>query len=228
MHYLFDVDGTLTPLGGIIDIDFNRWFSSWCKDRSVFLISGSDNNKTRYQLGTDVCETVSGVYNCLGNAYYTKGLLQSGKEFALSSEQKTYLEGLLAASEYKNKVGTHIETRFGAVRFSIVGLAANNDQRKDYMVWDARRQERSALASQIMQQFPDLVVEKSGTTGIDIHPVGNDRSQVADLLDGVFVFFTDQGHQGGTDYTLAQRAQTVHQVGGWRETWDILKAQYAD
>jgi hypothetical protein len=72
------------------------------------------------------------------------------------------------------------------------------------------------------------VVEKSGTTGIDIYPVGNDRSQVADLLDGVFVFFTDQGHQGGTDYTLAQRAQTVHHVGGWRETWDILKAQYAD
>lgn len=228
MHYLFDVDGTLTPLGGILDRDFNRWFYNWCDNRSVFLVSGSDNNKTRYQLGTDVCERVSGVYNCSGNAYYTKGLLQSSKEFELNPEQRSYIQSLLDASKYSNKVGTHFETRLGTVRFSVVGLAANNEQRKDYVLWDSRCQERSAMAQQITTRFPELVAEKSGTTGIDIYPVGSDRSQVADLLDGTFVFFTDQGHEGGTDHALAQRAQTVHHVSGWRETWELLKTQYAD
>ena len=49
--FLFDVDGTLTPSRQKIDKEFSKFFSNFCKKNEVFLVTGSDRDKTIQQLG---------------------------------------------------------------------------------------------------------------------------------------------------------------------------------
>ena len=40
--FIFDVDGTLTPSRGIIDLNFKMFFNTFCLDNDVYLVTGSD------------------------------------------------------------------------------------------------------------------------------------------------------------------------------------------
>ena len=46
MNFIFDVDGTLTPSRGVMDLNFKEWFLRFINQHSVTLISGSDRDKT--------------------------------------------------------------------------------------------------------------------------------------------------------------------------------------
>ena len=46
LNYIFDIDGTLTPSRLPIDEDFKKWFLEWCKNKNVYLVTGSDKDKT--------------------------------------------------------------------------------------------------------------------------------------------------------------------------------------
>ena len=49
--FLFDVDGTLTPSRQKMDKEFSKFFSNFCKNNDVYLVTGSDRDKTVEQLG---------------------------------------------------------------------------------------------------------------------------------------------------------------------------------
>ena len=55
MNYIFDVDGTLTPSRGRIDKDFEKFFLDFTKKHNVYLVTGSDYEKTEEQLGEEIC-----------------------------------------------------------------------------------------------------------------------------------------------------------------------------
>ena len=67
MIYLFDVDGTLTPPRQKIDGGFEIYFTEFAKKNNVYLVSGSDYNKTYEQLGFHVLDAVQGVFSSSGN-----------------------------------------------------------------------------------------------------------------------------------------------------------------
>ena len=46
MIYIFDVDGTLTQSRNVIDPKFKTFFQAFIKKNRVWLISGSDKDKT--------------------------------------------------------------------------------------------------------------------------------------------------------------------------------------
>ena len=83
MVYIFDVDGTLTPSRGTIDPDFKLFMLDFAKNKNVVLITGSDKAKTVEQLGEDLYNTCSRVYNCSGNDVYTGKTKLKSKEFLL-------------------------------------------------------------------------------------------------------------------------------------------------
>ena len=62
-RFIFDVDGTLTPSRGIIDKEFEKFFLKFCYENYVYLVTGSDYDKTVEQLGKEICEKVERVYN---------------------------------------------------------------------------------------------------------------------------------------------------------------------
>ena len=50
MKYIFDVDGTLTPSRKKIDPDFLIFFNSFALANEVYLVTGSDRDKTIEQI----------------------------------------------------------------------------------------------------------------------------------------------------------------------------------
>jgi phosphomannomutase len=225
MNFVFDVDGTLTPSRCSIDPQFRQWFMNWIEHRAVWLVTGSDYAKTVEQLGTELCERVTGVYNCLGNELHTAGVQQRVKTFALNDEQTQFLGQLLKFSLYPTRTGQHIESRGSMVNFSVVGRGADREQRADYHRWDLVNAERGRFAVLIESEFPELSAQVAGETGIDIVPRGWDKSQIADDLKP-YIYFGDRCEPGGNDWPAAKLAQEFHQVRDWRETWSILQQRY--
>ena len=62
--FIFDVDGTLTPSRGKIDNDFAVFFSDFCSKKDVYLVTGSDKEKTIEQIGEEIYSLAKRVYNC--------------------------------------------------------------------------------------------------------------------------------------------------------------------
>lgn len=224
-NFVFDVDGTLTLSRQRIDPLFEEWFLSFCQTNNVYLVTGSDYVKTVEQLGSDICNTVKGVYSCCGNALYVNGVLQYSNDFSLTEQQEDFLLNLLNASAFPTKTGNHIEKRLGLVNFSIVGRNATHNQRHFYSGYDYALNERKNLAELIERKFPKLDAKLGGDTGIDIYPKGKDKSQIVDNIKP-FIFFGDKIYPGGNDYTIAQRADKYYIVDDWEDTFDILRKEY--
>lgn len=224
-NFVFDVDGTLTPSRQTIDPLFAEWFLSFCDQNNVYLVTGSDYVKTLEQLGADICNAVKGVYSCCGNALYVHGELQYQNDFILSEHQEEFLYHLLAESSFPVKTGIHIEKRLGMVNFSIVGRNSSWEQRQQYVEYDTKTHERETLSSIIENRFITLQATLGGETGLDIHPVGKDKAQVAEFVKP-FIFFGDKITPGGNDYSIAMLAEKYYLVEDWPQTFEILKKEY--
>ena len=68
--FIFDVDGTLTPSRREIDSEFAVFFTDFCAKKDVYLVTGSDKEKTLEQVGEQIYSLAKRVYNCSGNDAY--------------------------------------------------------------------------------------------------------------------------------------------------------------
>ena len=232
--FLFDVDGTLTPSRKKIDKEFSKFFSNFCKTHEVYLVTGSDRDKTVEQLGKTLYNKVKRVYNCSGNSVWEKNKNVHTSEWNCPCILSSYLELELNASQFKIRTGKHIEERPGCINFSILGRGEDNMKyRSEYVVWDRKMEERDKLAQNLRRLFPDLCISIGGETGLDISPKGHDKSQILQDFEthDTITFFGDKTFVGGNDYSIAhaiinQKLGTVHQVSDYNETWEILKSKY--
>ena len=230
-HYLFDVDGTLTPSRQKIDPIFKQFMMDFCTDNSVSLVSGSDYEKTVEQLGEDLADRVRYCFSCSGNWVrdtVTKQITE--RHVNLPVELVSWLEQQLANSAFHIRTGRHFENRTGTLNFSIVGRNCSLEQRASYVEWDNRYQERMRIATGLNQLFPHLEATVGGETGIDITVRGCNKSQVLSWFDKdtKLIFFGDATHLGGNDYPLAdvivsKRRGVVYTVRSWTETYETLQ-----
>ena len=95
MIYIFDVDGTLTPSRGLIDPVFKTFFQAFIKKNRVWLISGSDRDKTIEQLGFDIWGSAERCYQNSGNQLYINDKLEYQYEFNLPVQCEGLLEMFL-------------------------------------------------------------------------------------------------------------------------------------
>ena len=232
--FLFDVDGTLTPSRQKIDKEFSKFFSKFCKTNEVYLVTGSDRDKTIEQLGKTLYNKAKKVYNCSGNSVWVKNKNVYTSQWECPFLLSSYLELELNASKFKIRTGKHVEERPGCINFSILGRGEDNMKyRSEYVAWDKDAEERDKLAQNIRRLFPDLSVTVGGETGLDISPKGHDKSQILQDFEthDTITFFGDKTFVGGNDYSIAHAIITndrgiVHQVSDYNETWEILKTQY--
>jgi phosphomannomutase len=232
MKYIFDVDGTLTPSRQPIMPEFKDWFLDFCKHNEVYIVTGSDYPKTLEQLGEDIMFAVRKSYNCSGSDVYEKGKNIYKNHWYPPDELYEFLEGWLLKSPYPTKLGNHIEDRPGMVNFSIVGRNADLEQRKKYYEYDVKFEERRMIAEEINLNFnfEDITCTVAGETGVDIHPVGCDKSQILrDFREDIdFVrFFGDRCEAGGNDYPLlkALGEDKSYWVKDWMMTKELLTFQ---
>ena len=228
MVYIFDVDGTLTPSRGTIDPDFKLFMLDFAKNKNVVLITGSDKAKTVEQLGEDLYNTCSRVYNCSGNDVYTGKTKLKSKEFLLPEAEHNWLSIELMDSKFPLRTGLHFEHRNGLVNFSVVGRNATLAERKLYVKYDEEHKEREKIAGKFNQIFGNTTQAwVGGETGIDIFARGGDKSQILpdyqDEIDEI-KFFGDGCDPLGNDYPLAilLKPEQVNHVRDWKQTWHLL------
>jgi len=235
-RFIFDVDGTLTPSRGLIDGEFASFFTNFCDENYVYLITGSDYPKTVEQLGKTICEKVECVYNCSGNDVWKNGKNILTNNWTLPETAHGWLSEMLSESKFYRKTGLHFEHRPGMVNFSIVGRNANLEERAMYKEWDEHKNERNTIARQFNKLFPDIEARPGGETGIDIAPKGSDKSQIVkdfDPVDDILQFFGDRMDVAGNDYPLKKVILDkdlgfCYNIKDYKETWKILKDEFSN
>ena len=229
--FIFDVDGTLTPSRKKIEHEFWAPFLIFCRHNDVYLVTGSDRQKTLEQLGLDICYTAKRVYNCSGSDVYEKDKNVYRDDWELPKDVEMHLNDELVFSDFPLRNGNHIERRPGGVNFSILGRDEDPMKgRKEYISWDKIHGEREYIARRLLYNFSDLTVALGGQTGVDIGPKGADKSQILRDFskDDELHFFGDRIEKGGNDHTLAMKIVenmmgTAYNVEDWRETRTILE-----
>jgi phosphomannomutase len=227
MNFIFDVDGTLTPSRGVMDLNFKEWFLRFINQHSVTLISGSDRDKTIEQVGLDIVENVEYCFNCAGNVVYHKNQLVHQSAWTPPPELLKHLTYTLLRSPWQSRHGNHIEIRTGLVNFSVIGRNCTREQREEYYRWDQEHQERAEICKRLKELLPDLTFEIGGQISIDIFPNGHDKSQILSYIKEPVTFFGDRLELGGNDYALAQSILDNSQgrcynVINWTETMKEL------
>ena len=230
--YLFDVDGTLTyPLSEIDDV-FADIFLSWAANRHVYLVTGSDIQKTKRQLFASFIDQCKGIFTCSGNVFYSKGRKVYENTLILPEgfieDLELYLE---QGSLWRNKTGNHIEIRQGMVNFSTVGRNASTNLRDAYFKWDKDSGERADIVAYVKELYPQLEVSIGGQISVDIYPAGKNKAQVVDKIhelhstDVEMIFVGDRNVPGGNDWPLAQRLEGMENCEWYQvECYDETRA----
>lgn len=230
MIYIFDIDGTLTPSRNPIDKQFKQQFLNFCKYNKVWLVTGSDKDKSVEQLGEDAWLAADRAYQCCGNQLWIDGKLVKQTEWTCPEYLDIMLETLLERSEYPHRYGNHIEKRIGMVNFSVVGRNCTQEQRNDYFNWDSKFMERKQFAEELVERYSWLDASIGGEISIDIHEKGADKGQILEDLNGEnFTFFGDNLLPGGNDYAIKEatirkklKGNEFYHVKSWRDTKNLL------
>ena len=232
VKYIFDVDGTLTPSRQKIDSEFLNFLLNFAKQNDVYLVTGSDRPKTIEQIGKELYFACQRVYNCSGSDVYEKDILIYRDEWTLPSDAEEFLIDELHHSKFPVRTGNHIERRPGGVNFSVLGRGSEVivEERQEYVKWDINTDERKNIAERFKKRFPEIGCQVGGQTGLDISPIGCDKSQI--LRDfkpiDLIYFFGDKLKEGENDYPLGhaieqRRLGMVFEVTDYHHTWDLLK-----
>lgn len=228
-NFVFDIDGTLTPSRLPINKEFETFFIKWMIDKNVYLVTGSDKEKTVEQIGEKIWTSAKRVYQSCGNQVWEKGKLIKECEFYLTKEMKNELDDFLDSTKWKEKFANHFEQRVGLVNFSIIGRSCPQSKREDYYAWDQNCKERIHICETMMKKFPDIEASVGGQISIDIYRKGANKAQILDEINDEIYFFGDKMEKGGNDYPIAYelkktaRPHTLFKVKNPKETWDILK-----
>ena len=228
--FIFDVDGTLTPSRQEIDGDFAVFFSNFCAENNVYLVTGSDKEKTIEQIGEEIYSLAKRVYNCSGSDVWEGEKHIRSDNWRIPLHVKSWLQNTLEESKFSLRTGLHIEERPGMVNFSVVGRNATMGERKLYVEYDRTHGERNLIADLFNKEFDNLIARPGGETGIDISPKGADKSQIVNDFDpnDVLHFYGDRMDTMGNDYPLKKiiidnDLGFAIKVNGWKDTWSKLK-----
>jgi len=230
--FIFDVDGTITPSRQKINEDFAVFFTEFCAENDVYLVTGSDREKTIEQIGEEIYSLSKRVYNCSGNDVWEGSKHIRTNEWHLPELPTQFLTQCMTESEFVLRTGLHFEHRPGMCNFSIVGRNATLGERKLYVEHDVRINERNRIARAFETMFPDIQAKVGGETGIDIFPRGSDKSQILRDFNpkDELHFFGDAMHPEGNDYPLKKEIidkglGLCYNIKNWEETWKILRKE---
>ena len=113
--YAFDVDGTLTPSRLKMDPNFQEFFINFCKYNYVYLVTGSDKDKTIEQVGEEVWHAAAGCLQSCGNHIFVKGEEVYRNNWEPNEDLIELLESFLKISKWITQTSNHIERRIGLV-----------------------------------------------------------------------------------------------------------------
>jgi len=221
------VDGTLTPPGSLVNVEFQSFLLDFIDSYNVTIVGGSSYDMILEQLGSDICHNVDSVFACQGTQQYQKGERKFKLVVEWPLEMFEVLEDFLSNSDWEYIYGNNICDRDSMINFSVVGRDCPHEIRAKYSAWDKLRGERQSISNYINNIFLEFECTIGGETSVDSTPTGIGKHNILDHIVGDITFFGDRCDPGGNDYSLAKKleenGQIVHKVTNWEDTEKILK-----
>jgi len=234
-HYIFDLDGTLTPPRSKMLQEMKESLFRFMKEKTTnskfHLISGSDIDKIKEQTDLWLLNQFNSVHACSGNEVWMNGEIIRTSHWKPSPPLLIALKRLVDMSRYENKKTNHIEKRVGSINFSICGRDSNTKERFNYFNWDIENKERKGLVEILSEMFPDIEFDIGGQISIDIYPKGKNKSQIIDTMSfkepDDYIYFFGDSIIFGNDKSLADRIKqhslgVSFNVSDWEDTVRIL------
>lgn len=226
--YIFDMDGTLTPSGKPINKNFKQeLFKFFFKQNDVHpdlgcsIVTGGSYESCQRQLGDEILGQAEYVFCCNGSDVWRHGKWIYKNHWKPKENMKVFLRSCLIESDFPVhfRTANHIQERQGMINFSIVGQDATPHVRKQYINWDNLFSERINIARWINENFKNCLATVAGETGIDISHKNFTKAQILEFYPFPLeiLFFGDRTEEGGNDYPLAKKVETIT-VRSWRDT----------
>ncbi|MBN3303828.1 PMM2 Phosphomannomutase, partial [Amia calva] len=221
---LFDVDGTLTAARQVsyihvrtfspcppqsITPDMDEFLQRLKKKVRVGVVGGSDFDKIREQLGSDVVEKVDYVFAENGLVAYKEGRLLSVQSIRAHLGEELLQDFINFCLNYMSKIklpkkrGTFIEFRNGMLNVCPVGRSCSQEERMEFFEFDQtvcslcdfnemcmfcslqKEHIREKFVAALQKEFRGrgLVFSIGGQISIDIFPEGWDKRYCLGLLE---------------------------------------------
>lgn len=207
-YYVFDVDGVLCDRGKIIDPEFQRWFIDWMQDKNISIVTGNTKDKTILKIGKEIIEHAGLCFFCLGNTIYINGEELLINQFALTEDEKQFINEFLKKGSFKYKTGNHIDLRTGSVNVSFPGQDSLQVHRDLYVKHDLETQERITFIHKLRDNFSRLDAGIGGDVSVDIFLKGCGKEQILNLLvSGHVIYFGDRDGEFGIDRHILEKCQ---------------------
>lgn len=229
--YIFDIDGTLTPSREKINKEFEQELIRFQMSHNTYFVTGSDFPKTLDQIGFQCIFLAKKTFHCSGNEVRSQGKIIHKNIWEPSQELLTYLETLLKESDFpmEKRTSNFIEIRDGSLNFSVLGRNADKKQRSVYIEYDKKVGDRQRIAEHLRAVFPEVTTQIGGETGLDIMPLGFDKSQIlTHIPEQLKYFYGDSIYPFGNDYSIAETIRNDSQnrvtwVSNWQQTQQIIR-----
>uniref|UniRef100_A0AAY4C3X3 Phosphomannomutase n=3 Tax=Denticeps clupeoides TaxID=299321 RepID=A0AAY4C3X3_9TELE len=233
---LFDVDGTLTAARQKVTPEMETFLARLRQRVMVGVVGGSDLEKIKEQLGTDIIDRVDYVFAENGLVAYRHGELHSvqniqahlGEE--LLQDFINFCLDYLAKIKLPKKRGTFIEFRNGMLNISPIGRSCSQQERIEFFQLDQTEHIREKFVSVLQKEFAGkgLSFSIGGQISFDVFPDGWDKRYCLGIVEQdsyrTIHFFGDKTSPGGNDHEIYSDPRTVgHAVSCPEDTQRICQ-----
>jgi phosphomannomutase len=234
---LFDVDGTISESGQMICPYIGDQLNLLKQGGyEIGIVGGGKFEKIVEQMGNI---TFHHYFSECGSVYhdgskreiYRKNIRQHPTYSKINVLLKTTLK-FLSEVDY-TITGQFIDLRSGLIYISLIGLVANNDERKYFLDLDVKNKYREKLLYILKEKAEELGISEKvdtvygGSVGIAIYPKEYDKVQVLETITKTdydeIHYFGDKYLENGNDYQLLNHSDTIgYRVDSPNETLDTL------
>ncbi|XWV25958.1 phosphomannomutase [Tupanvirus soda lake] len=212
---LFDVDGTLTPSGDIIQPDMTQLLSLLSQKNEIKLgiVGGGNYEKIKWQM-QDSLKYFKYVFAECGAVIYVDGKLVSEKNMLDYCDRKVLNDIVKKALNEISQMpiiyhGNQIDFRKGLVYISPPGMQATNFERNIFIDLDTKFNLRKNLLNKLnfINSDSQFEITLGGAVGIAVYPKGWNKSQVLqyfsenNIKDKMY-YFGDRCEPDGNDYPI--------------------------
>jgi phosphomannomutase len=245
--FLFDVDGTLVDSGQAITTEMAITLTNLQKKENVEIgiVGGGKLDKIIQQMDNQI----------FFNHYFTECGCVYHDNYATNDSLDlipVYIKNIRDHKLYKpiNKLVKHclqylskvdytitghfIDLRHGIIYVSLIGLTANETERKEYMELDKQNHYRTTLLESLKNLATSLGIEnqvaivEGGSVGIAIYPSEWDKIQIldyfhADKYEKIY-YFGDKYEPNGNDYQILNHPRVKgFPVNNYQDTIQYLR-----
>ena len=241
--FLFDVDGTLVESSKNISLENASILQKIKEKYEIGIVGGGVLKKNLEQFGKNIyfdhylteCGCVyyknKSKKNLELKEIYTKNIREHELYLDINKLLKICLH-FLSHTTYTIS-GHFIDLRNGLVYVSLIGMCANDDERKYFMDLDVIQHIRKNLLDILYKESIKLNIDnkvcicEGGNVGISIYPKEYDKVQVAALFENKYDeihYFGDKYEENGNDYHLINHPNIIgHKINNYNNTFTILK-----